>query len=295
MTVKDNKFLIIGGTTKAGTTSIYNYLSNHPQVSTSYRKEVNYFLDKEIGEPSLSRFEGDIETYGVNFNFNNSTKVYTEASPGYLYSPGTPSKIKALPFVKVIFILREPYDRLLSWYKFSIQISASNNISINDFIKQQLDTRNSTLPNYLEQGKYSLFLQKYYDVLSSDDIKIMFYEDLKSRPLEFMNEICEFIDIDPEYYDDFKFFVSNKSMNMRSNKIHKYYISARRNMSLMMPRGYFYIRNIWQHFKPLYLKLNATNDKKGIAVEKSIQDLVVQFYSGEKEKLEDMLDRKVPW
>jgi hypothetical protein len=179
-------------------------------------------------------------------------------------------------------------------YKFAKQISNLKSKSINEFLQRQLDSHNSHLPNYLEQGRYSIYIKRYYDVLNSNDIKIVFYEDLKSRPLEFMYEICKFIDIDNEFYTNYKFYVSNKSLTMRSNKVHFYYVNTRDKMSLMMPRGYFYLRNIWQYFKPLYLKLNTKTDHDNV-VSEPIRELVNQYYSGEKEILKDMLGREIPW
>jgi hypothetical protein len=295
VTVKKFNYLIIGGTTKAGTTSVYNYLSAHPQVSASYRKEVNYFLDKELGGPSLSRYDGDIETYGNNFNYECTAKIFTEASPNYLYSPGTPLKIKSsLPSVKLLFILREPYERLISWYKFGKQISELQSVSIDEFLQHQLDSQNSSWPNYLEQGKYSIFLQRYYDVLNRRDIKIVFYEDLKSRPLEFMKEICEFIEIDSEFFGDYEFYVSNKTVNLRSKIIHKYYIDIRKRLSLITPKGYSRLRVVWQYIKPMYLKLNTSTDREEV-VSESIRETIKQYYSGEKKSLEKIIGREIPW
>src|SRR4030043_2241283 len=82
------RYLIIAGTTKAGTTSLFNWLSEHPEVSASFRKETNYFLDREwdkVGNPSIYRYENGIEKYGANYSYSLAEKLYIEASPEYLW------------------------------------------------------------------------------------------------------------------------------------------------------------------------------------------------------------------
>ena len=295
MAVGDHRYLIIGGTTKAGTTSVYNYLSAHPQVSASYRKEVNYFLDPEFEGPSIHRYEDGVETYAANFDLTDNHKLYLEASPGYLYSPGTPSKIKhALPNAKLIFILREPYSRLLSWYKFAQQTGLIRDISISDFINEQLRTLGGDFPNYMEQGIYSRFLENYYHVLGTDRIKVVFFEELKQEPKSLMTDICTFADIAPEFFDNYKFAISNKSFNMRSVKIHESYIAIRQQLSLRMPSSYYALRKMWQYLKPFYIRLNSTKDQE-IIVPDAIKKETLDYYANESKTLEKLLGRKIPW
>lgn len=68
MQTDDQLYLIIGGTTKAGTTSIFRYLSAHPDVCASSLKETRFFLDKDYPLPSTNRFNGsNLECYRVFF------------------------------------------------------------------------------------------------------------------------------------------------------------------------------------------------------------------------------------
>jgi len=295
MAVGAHRYLIIGGTTKAGTTSIYNYLSAHPQVSASYRKEVNYFLDPEFEGPSIHRYEDGIETYGKNFDPSENAKLYLEASPDYLYSSGTPAKIKdALPYAKLVFILREPYSRLLSWYKFARQTGLIGDISASDFISEQLQGHGDDLPSYLEQGLYSKYLARYYDVFPASRIKVVFFEELMQDPKALSMDICTYAGISPDYFDDYEFTVSNKSLNMRSVKIHKLYIAIRRQISLKIPRCYFFLRKAWQHIKPFYMRLNSTKDQE-LVLSAALKKKVVDYYANEYKELEALLGREVPW
>src|SRR5580765_445608 len=76
---------VIGGTEKAGTTSVFDYLSAHPQVCTSSRKETDFFRNGYTGNPEV-----DARRYGSFFERCDSrTPVIAEASPGYLGEAAT--------------------------------------------------------------------------------------------------------------------------------------------------------------------------------------------------------------
>jgi hypothetical protein len=63
-----HRFLIIGGTSKAGTTSVFNYLQGHPQVRAAFSKETRFYLEKDYPLPSQRRCQKDgSEAYQGNF------------------------------------------------------------------------------------------------------------------------------------------------------------------------------------------------------------------------------------
>src|SRR5947207_15184121 len=86
----DYKFLIIGGTSKAGTTSVFTYLENHPQIVCSSVKEAGFFLDADYPPPSSKRYQNNgLEANLDRFACEGSQpreKWRLEATPGYLYS-----------------------------------------------------------------------------------------------------------------------------------------------------------------------------------------------------------------
>src|SRR5262245_41423321 len=118
----DQRFLIIGGASKAGTTSVFDYLAKHPQICPSRAKETRFFLDEDYPQPSEKRYYRDGPEAYLSFFAKNGGREADwrlEATPDYLYSPNTPRLIRqTLPNVQFIFILREPCSRLLSWYRF---------------------------------------------------------------------------------------------------------------------------------------------------------------------------------
>ena len=117
-------FLIIGAN-KAGTTSIYSYLKQHPQIYMSPVKEPMFFTleGKNIDRTEVSRqitlktAVNDIEDYQALFQGVSNEKAIGEASTAYLHCPWCAERIKQyIPDVKLIAILRDPIERAYSNY-----------------------------------------------------------------------------------------------------------------------------------------------------------------------------------
>ena len=116
-------FLIIGAA-KSGTTSLYSYLNQHPQVYFSPFKEPRFFAleGKEVNYQGPSQVVNQkaintIDEYEKLFAGVTDEVAIGEASTLYLYSPEAPAKIKQyIPQVKLIAILRNPIDRAYSGY-----------------------------------------------------------------------------------------------------------------------------------------------------------------------------------
>ncbi|HUM46243.1 MAG TPA: hypothetical protein PLD84_04915, partial [Chitinophagales bacterium] len=106
--------LIIGGVHKAGTTSVFTYLSMHPEVCGSSTKEIGFFMPLKYGKEIPSMKE-----YATYFSHCDAAKRYRlEASPSYLYGKEVIAKriLQELgKDAKMVFIFRNPADRLFSF------------------------------------------------------------------------------------------------------------------------------------------------------------------------------------
>jgi hypothetical protein len=162
-------FLIIGSQ-KAGTTSLYNILKQHPEVFMPEKKEVNFFfLDSEFrkGIEYYQRFFADIPP---------GKKAYGEASPGYICHPQAPARIKEyLPEVKLVLTVRNPIERAYSQYW-------DNRMTLSEphEFSQTLDI---ALNNTYEPGNQLL---------------ILLFDDLRDDPIKFYRTCFEFLGVDPD-------------------------------------------------------------------------------------------------
>jgi len=109
-------FIIIGAQ-KSGTTSLYAYLSHHPQFLKPYEKEVHFF-DGGL-DAAVDNYKKGQAWYRAHFPFrsNGSASKVFEASPLYIFNPLVPDRMfDLLPQVKIVAMLRNPTERAISHY-----------------------------------------------------------------------------------------------------------------------------------------------------------------------------------
>jgi hypothetical protein len=215
-----NFFLV--GAPKAGTTSLYRYLAQHPQVYMSPVKEPAFFapdlaeykrglgvadaispeFQAYLDGPLTERRDGVInqwEQYLKLFKNVTSEIAVGEASSNYLGSRSAPVSIhERIPHAKIIMILRDPVDRLFSQYS----QAAARGHAAGDFLgwvgEQQINEGlgPETL-GAIWNGFYAKHLQRYLAVFPADQIKVVMYEEYSSQPEAVFREVFEFIEVDP--------------------------------------------------------------------------------------------------
>jgi hypothetical protein len=292
--------LIIGGTTKAATTSLFMYLAAHPRICAASLKETRFFLDRDY--PLFSRWgvEDGLEKYEGFFRHCQDGLLRLEATPDYLYSPGAPEKIKAsLPNVKLIFILREPVSRLMSWYRFAKQTGRlPERTSFQEFIAlQSHEGRQSDQQlQVLEQGCYSKFLRAYFELFDPSRIHIVFYEDLSENPARVLRSVCDFAALDSEFYSNFSFEVFNRTTSMKNSSFHGKYIQMRlrlRRFTHNKPAIHQALRRIKMLIEPLYLRVN-TKAAEETTASASFLKMLSDFYAPERKALAELLRIPLP-
>lgn len=205
-------FLIIGAQ-KSGTTSLYYYLKQHPQVYMSPVKEAHFFDDEEGGKRSF-RGPGrssppavsSIDDYSALFGGVTDETAVGEASPSYIYVPEAPRRIRyRIPDAKLIAILRDPADRAYSAF---LHTSRTGREPLTDFaqaLREEEDRiRNDWHPlyHYRARGFYHAQLGRYFDVFGQDRVGVYLYEDLRADPRVVLQDIFGFLGIDEGFVPD---------------------------------------------------------------------------------------------
>lgn len=213
-------FLIIGAA-KSGTSSIYRYLLQHPQVYMSPIKEPQFFgLENEKlvfrGRPFSAVKQ--LEDYYRLFENADGHIAIGEASNTYLYLPKASKNIHAhIPSVKLIAILRNPVERAYSSY---LHLRRSGAESIEDFSQalkaedERIQKNWEYLFRYKNMGFYGLQLERYYEIFDSQQIKVFLYEEFKNSPKKIIKEMFEFLNVDIS-------FVPNMSIRWNSSGLPK--------------------------------------------------------------------------
>lgn len=184
-------FLIIGAP-RAGTTSLYHYLRQHPDVYMSPLKEGRYFWFE--GQPEGHPFTRNRASYERLFVAATSQRAVGEASPQYLGSTTGAERIAAdIPSARLIVSLRNPADRAYSSYLF----------------RRRNGTERGTMEEALRPGTYhfdtGLYHQRlvrYFARFARDRIKVLLFDDLVTDPRAVLRELHRFLEIDPDFATD---------------------------------------------------------------------------------------------
>lgn len=201
----------LAGAPKAGTTSLYHYLRQHPAVYMSPVKEPHYFALEIRPEnfaaptPSVSRLIVDWPAYLALFRDAGSASAIGEASVCYLWSPTAARAIaERIPNARILVILRDPADRAWSQY---VQGVAGGHIhgTLREHIDASLQDTGcafrATYP-FLQLGHYAAQLRRWFALFPRDRIRILFYDDYLRDPAATLRHIFEFLDIDATFRPD---------------------------------------------------------------------------------------------
>jgi len=179
-------FLIIGAM-KCGTTSLYHYLAEHPEIGMSQVKETDYF----VAERNLHRGRSWYES-----QFPTTAKACGEASPNYskpwLFR-GIPQRIQAeLPEARLIYLVRDPIDRMISHYRHRFADGVENRPLCDALTADQ---RNP----YLNGSRYFRNVKDFVDLYPLDRFLIVTSEELRDARQATLRRVFAFLDVDPEF------------------------------------------------------------------------------------------------
>ena len=185
-------FLIIGAA-KAGTTSLYHYLRQHPDVFMSPVKEARYYWSEGQAEgivPIRTR-----AAYERLFDDVTVERAIGEASPQYLNSEAAPIRIAAdLPDARLIVALRNPAERAYSSYLGRLRGGRE---------RRGLDEAMQPGTYYFETSLYYPRLSRYFDRFDRSRIKVILFEDFVADTRGALREIHEFLGVDAGFATDF--------------------------------------------------------------------------------------------
>jgi hypothetical protein len=206
-------FLIIGAA-KAGTTSVWRQLKQHPQIFMHPKKQLNFFalegedLDFRGPGPADSTLHSitDIEAYRAQFDEVEGETAIGEASNLYLYNASAAERIRHyLPHTKLIAILRHPAERAYSRY---LHLVREGREQITDFGRaleeEERRVRDHWWPDfhYVRMGLYHAQLKPYFDLFPKSQIRVYLHEDLKLDLDGVLRDIFRLLEVDDTFVPD---------------------------------------------------------------------------------------------
>ena len=229
---KPNFFLI--GASKSGTTSLYHYLKQHPDIFMCSEKEPSFFLFPN-GTPPLVFPDGLMSTlfrYSVKnvprvfptfneyvdlFKDASKQKIIGEASPDYLVYPDAPKAIFEFDSnAKLVVILRNPFDAAYSEFLMNERDGEFvKGTTFMDVLKVEYytDSNLQNLPKLIRSRLYDIHIKRYLDFFKRDQMHFFLFEDLKDTD-QLLKILFEFLGISVECNID----VSKKYNNASTQK-----------------------------------------------------------------------------
>lgn len=290
---------IIAGTNKAGTTSLFRYLSDHPMVCGSSVKEICFFSGRDGKVSGV-----DLQDYAGFFSrCDSAALVRVEASPGYLGGGKAVAEAidSVLPDVRLIFLLREPVGRLVSFFRRNESRASPlvDGLSFTDFTelaisadRQPRESRDDTtfrIWERLRAGCYAPLLREYRSVFPADRMCVLFFDDLAANPSGVVRRVCDFLGLDPAFYDDYRFSIENKTRNYRMRWLHKLVFQANRRLEPLLNRSPTARKKI----RAWYSVLNEKR-QQAFSIDFAAENRLVDYYAGFNIELKEFLQKEYP-
>jgi len=180
--------LIIIGARKAGTSSLYNYLGQHPEITVSRQKELRFFIARDNWSRGLDWYEAQ---FG-----DASTPICAEASPQYTTYPrnrGIPERMHSVvPDAKLIYLVRDPIERLLSHYMTELAEG-----------RESRELEEALLPPsaspYVAESSYRMQLEPFLAHYPLDRVLVLQQEALLNERWATIRRAFSFLGVDPAF------------------------------------------------------------------------------------------------
>lgn len=179
-------FALIVGAMKCGTTSLFYYLSEHPEIAEAKNKEPHFFsYDCNLSTGMVG--------YQSLWNWNPEHTIALEASTTYTMQPKYPNVAEKIVKMakeenanfRFIYIMRHPFYRIES--------------HIRHLLSEKIIDAPKIIEEHINFSEYVMQIKAYEDLFGKDKIHLMLLEDLQQNPHSELRRICEFLGINPDY------------------------------------------------------------------------------------------------
>jgi hypothetical protein len=204
-------FLLIGAA-RSGTTALYEYLDQHPDIFVCEPKEPHFFAlegerldfrgpgdDLMVNERSVT----DWTAYRELFAKAGRAKARGEASVSSLYDPRAPARIvERLPDARILCILRNPADRAFSAFMY---MRSRMYEPLDDFRAalaaedRRVRDRWHHIWHYRRMSLYAESIARCFELFGRDRVLVHLHDDFRAEPLRVVRECFEFLGVDPSF------------------------------------------------------------------------------------------------
>ncbi len=280
-------FLIIAGSEKSGTTSVFQYLTDCGEFTVSIKKETDYF--RKDSDLSLADYLTEFEKP------KDANSIYLEASPGYLSEShiSAANMAKVLDNYHLIFCLRNPLDRLISSFLFhKSRLYIPKDYDFETYFDECMrfesqGTSNSGLIEWClkvpDAGKYYKHLKDFLDVNHHQSLTIVHFEDLAKDPETVCKSILENLGKPSDFFSTYQFEKSNITSGHKNDVLQKIALFVNKKLEAL------WIKNpgLKRTLLGLYNKLNG-KQKEEVVVSSALKAKILNYYRSDLEALKSL-------
>ena len=209
--IKPN-FLIVGAA-KSGTTSLYHYLRQHPDIFMPEWKELSLFIGDPYGP--LHRVKKPAY-YRKAFSKIKNQSVVGEASTAYLFDEAAPGIIKEqLGTIRIIILLRDPVAMSYSLYNHQLRKEGETLEHFEAALDQEEHRRNDPEFKkkcygwhanyyYFHRALYFEQVRRYINVFGKDHVRVIIFEELVKNVLQIIKETYQFLGVDDTFVPEIR-------------------------------------------------------------------------------------------
>ena len=291
--------LVIAGVAKAGTTSLFRYLAQHPDVCPSSIKETRYFTPLRYGQPL-----GPLAEYTRLFEHCSGERYRMEATPGYFAGGTVVAKAvdDLLPDARVVVLLRDPVQRCWSWYRFTKSYAKiPKEMSFAAYLDRCFAMHETGEDLLIENQPYLGILGSLYDAWFDDwsqrfrdRLFIGYFEDLAAQPREATERICAWLGLDTRPCAGFAYHVENRTVQYKNKGLQRAALALNRGAETFFARR----PGIKRTMRAAYYRINAdTSDER---LDPDSRARLTEFFAPHNERLATRLtaaghDRLPEW
>ena len=179
--IPPDRYLLIIGAMKCATTSLFAYLAEHPEIAPATVKEPEYFSRHQAHRAAVARYQDLWPDFDPGRH-----RFAMEASTGYtkFFERGAAERIHAYGVrPKLVYIVRDPFDRIESHYNFMRQDPAWD--------------RSITDESLVQTSNYRLYVDDFARVFGRENLLVLDYAALSADPRGPVNAACAFLGLAP--------------------------------------------------------------------------------------------------
>jgi Sulfotransferase family len=283
--------LFIVGAAKAGTTSLWWYLAQHPDVFMTPMKEPHYFSHIHPSR-RLAMFYDHIEderAYLHLFAGAGDAPVVGEASTSYLWDPGSAERIHAaVPDARIVIVLRDPVERAWSHYWNDVAEGFETRPFLKAVRQELADPpgRWGDTSVYVSAGFYADAVERYLRLFGPDKVKVLFFQSFTADPRGTLADLFSWLGVDPGV-------AASAELEPRNS-----FKKPRNGLTEQLLRSFQLRRRMWgvvplRFHQPLRNLLVKSGTKP--KMDPPTMKMLSAIYADDQRRLEDLLGQTTGW